>query len=87
MNIPISCRLDALIFMLKKGADPGLTNANGYNVLHMLAREKDVDAKNRVKMAVKCLEKIGFTRRLCFVNQKTPGGGWTPLMAACEYGR
>ncbi len=75
----------------QRRADPTRTNAKGRSVLHVIAEERNKDVEfdddEAVRMASDCLDKVAWTRRLCFLNARTTTAGWTPLMAASDKGR
>jgi len=68
---------EATKYLLEYGADPTLTNLQGTNVLHMMAK------RGQTEMAQMCYAKITEDKKTDFVNKAT-NSGWTPLMSAAE---
>jgi len=71
--------LEAVGFLLKKGADPTLANDKGTTVLHLMAK------RGQIKMAKQCLSNIEDEEKnkVAFINC-CEESGWTALMSAVE---
>jgi ankyrin repeat protein len=66
---------EAIDMLLEKGADPLLINNTDRSVLHLMAKN------GQVEMAEKCIYNVPWDKRDGFINKYS---GWTPLMAAAE---
>jgi len=54
--------VEAVAFLLGKGADPTLQNENGTTVLHIMAK------RGELQMAKKCLKTVPFDKQRSFIN-------------------